>query len=123
VIISWETHHETNLVGILLRCKHREKSEGNINGTCRGGGRDDVTVAHNLGVSDLNSHLGEFPVPPSLEKVICGRPASAEHATLSQNQRCDADDSMDCEGMSASLVLCQDRFDPICGTSAILFLA
>lgn len=91
MIISWEPRHETNVVGVVRRGELGENSEGNINGTCWGSRRDDAAVAHNLGVSDLNSRLGKFPAPPSLEKVMCGRPASAEHATLSQNQRCDAD--------------------------------
>jgi hypothetical protein len=63
VIIIWKTHRVTN------------------------------AVAHYSGVSHSCSHLSEFLAPPSLEKVICGRAAYAEHSALRQRLRCDADGS------------------------------
>jgi hypothetical protein len=91
VIISCETHHVKNVLGFLISGELGEKDEGDVDGRCRGDGRDDASGAHNLGVSGLNSHLGKFIPPFSLKKVVCGRPASAEHVAFPQDQRSNAD--------------------------------
>jgi len=79
-----------NVLGILISGELGWKSEGNIDGGCWGGRRNGVPFSRGIGISDLISHRGEFRVPLSLNKVICRRPASAEHAALCQRQSRDA---------------------------------